>query len=47
MAITGDSRLGTAETAAPAVVPRRKGAMVVTWITSTDHKIIGYMYLIA
>ncbi|MET4144350.1 heme/copper-type cytochrome/quinol oxidase subunit 1, partial [Arthrobacter sp. UYCo732] len=47
MAITGASRIGTAATDSPAVVPRRKGAMVVTWITSTDHKIIGYMYLIA
>lgn len=29
--------------------PRRKkslGAAVVSWITSTDHKVIGYMYLI-
>ena len=30
------------------VVVRKKspGAMVVSWITSTDHKVIGYMYLI-
>ncbi|SDT29800.1 cytochrome c oxidase subunit I [Jiangella sp. DSM 45060] len=27
--------------------PKRKGNVVVRWITSTDHKIIGYMYLIA
>ena len=29
-------------------VVRKKspGAMVVSWITSTDHKVIGYMYLI-
>ena len=47
MAITGHSRPGTAAPAAPAVVPQRKGSMVVSWITSTDHKIIGYMYLIA
>jgi cytochrome c oxidase subunit I len=29
--------------------PRRKkslGAAVVNWVTSTDHKLIGYMYLI-
>lgn len=25
----------------------RKGNIVVRWITSTDHKTIGYMYLIA
>ena len=25
----------------------RKGNVVVTWLTSTDHKTIGYMYLIA
>ena len=31
----------------PAVVPRSKGRMVVNWITSTDHKTIGYMYLIS
>jgi hypothetical protein len=37
----------TTATEAPAVVPRRKGNMVVKWITSTDHKTIGYMYLIA
>jgi len=32
---------------APAKGPRRKGSIVVSWITSTDHKTIGYMYLIA
>jgi len=38
-----------AETRAPvAVTPgaRRKGNILVRWITSTDHKVIGYMYLI-
>ena len=25
----------------------RKGNVLVKWITSTDHKVIGYMYLIA
>ncbi|TDE14223.1 cytochrome c oxidase subunit I [Jiangella asiatica] len=30
-----------------AVQPLRRGSVVVRWITSTDHKIIGYMYLIA
>ncbi|MCF2574340.1 aa3-type cytochrome oxidase subunit I [Brevibacterium sp. UCMA 11754] len=29
------------------VVPRSKGKVIVDWITSTDHKTIGYMYLIA
>ena len=28
------------------VVPRSKGRAIVSWITSTDHKTIGYMYLI-
>lgn len=27
-------------------VPRSKGAIVVSWLTTTDHKVIGYMYLI-
>ena len=36
-----------AATVAPRVVPRSKGRMVVNWITSTDHKTIGYMYLIS
>ncbi|MFT4147513.1 MAG: cytochrome c oxidase subunit I [Micrococcaceae bacterium] len=38
----------TQDTAAPAprVVPERKGRTIVKWITSTDHKTIGYMYLI-
>ena len=26
--------------------PTSKGSMVVNWLTSTDHKVIGYMYLI-
>ncbi len=26
---------------------QRKGNIIVSWITSTDHKTIGYMYLIA
>lgn len=28
------------------VAPRSKGAVIVDWVTSTDHKTIGYMYLI-
>ncbi|GGG67675.1 putative cytochrome c oxidase subunit 1-alpha [Kocuria dechangensis] len=33
--------------AAPRVVPRSKGRIVVDWLTTTDHKTIGYMYLIS
>ncbi|BAV88103.1 cytochrome C oxidase polypeptide I [Rothia aeria] len=29
------------------MVPKSKGRIFVNWITSTDHKTIGYMYLIA
>ncbi|WP_413454401.1 cytochrome c oxidase subunit I [Glutamicibacter sp. FR1] len=32
---------------APAVVPKSKGRLFVDYITSTDHKKIGYMYLIS
>ncbi|GAA1747750.1 cytochrome c oxidase subunit I [Streptomonospora arabica] len=34
----------TPEAAAPAGT--RKGSILVSWVTSTDHKVIGYMYLI-
>ncbi len=37
------------ETAAPTYEPRsnpKLGRTIVSWITSTDHKVIGYMYLI-
>jgi cytochrome c oxidase subunit 1 len=37
------------ETAAPTYEPRtnrKLGRIIVGWITSTDHKVIGYMYLI-
>ncbi|MGI5122529.1 cytochrome c oxidase subunit I [Marinactinospora thermotolerans] len=33
------------ETSPAAPVTRGKGALIVSWITSTDHKIIGYMYI--
>ncbi|MCC9173889.1 aa3-type cytochrome oxidase subunit I [Arthrobacter sp. zg-Y179] len=32
---------------APRVVPVSRGRIVVNWLTSTDHKTIGFMYLIA
>jgi cytochrome c oxidase subunit 1 len=31
---------------APAKRPSTKGQLVVSWVTSTDHKVIGYLYLI-
>lgn len=27
-------------------IPTRKGGLIVSWITTTDHKTIGYLYLI-
>ncbi|MFN3866028.1 MAG: cytochrome ubiquinol oxidase subunit I, partial [Demequina sp.] len=33
-------------TVALPVAPSRSGSLIVKWITSTDHKTIGYMYLI-
>jgi len=30
----------------PQVVPVSKGRIIVNWMTSTDHKTLGYMYLI-
>ena len=30
----------------PATRAKRPGAAIISWITSTDHKTIGYMYLI-
>src|SRR5665213_1690174 len=32
---------------APDVTRQPRGKIVVSWMTSTDHKVIGYMYLIA
>lgn len=32
--------------AQPQVVPVSKGRLVVNWLTTTDHKTIGYLYLI-
>jgi cytochrome c oxidase subunit 1 len=34
-------------TTAPSSSVERKGNVLVSWITSTDHKTIGYMYLIS
>ncbi|WP_084078145.1 cytochrome c oxidase subunit I [Demequina sp. NBRC 110057] len=34
------------EAPAPTAAPARSGSIVIKWITSTDHKTIGYMYLI-
>ncbi|PKQ17531.1 MAG: cytochrome c oxidase subunit I [Actinobacteria bacterium HGW-Actinobacteria-8] len=34
-----------AVTHAPTIARRSHGSVVVRWITSTDHKVIGYMYL--
>src|SRR5690625_7835698 len=32
--------------AQPQVVPVSKGRLVVNWLTTTDHKTVGYLYLI-
>ena len=45
MTAVAENRSTTAVTRDP--LPRSKGRIVVDWITSTDHKTIGYMYLIA
>ncbi|WP_237189153.1 cytochrome c oxidase subunit I [Rothia nasimurium] len=37
----------TTNSVVPRVVPKSKGRIIVNWLTSTDHKTIGYMYLIA
>jgi cytochrome c oxidase subunit 1 len=31
---------------APAARPRSRGSVLVSWLTTTDHKVIGYLYLI-
>ena len=46
MTILGERVTATAGPATPVVRKKSPGAMVVSWITSTDHKVIGYMYLI-
>src|SRR5690606_34000184 len=54
MSTTTESRPETAPAAGTATIghtmppsARRKGNVLVNWITSTDHKTIGYMYLIS
>ncbi|MFC4561551.1 cytochrome c oxidase subunit I [Nocardiopsis mangrovi] len=42
MATTVATPTGSADSAPPAA----KGSILVSWMTSTDHKVIGYMYLI-
>ncbi len=41
--LTYDSAGGMED--APTLIRKRSGSVVVRWITSTDHKVIGYMYL--
>ena len=31
---------------APIAAPYRKGSILADWLSSTDHKIIGHLYLI-
>jgi len=48
MTLLGE-RPATTTTSVPTHVPARrrsKGAILVSWLTTTDHKVIGYMYLI-
>ena len=40
------SEPGTATVKAPQPPPTSRGKIVIGWMTSTDHKVIGYMYLI-
>ena len=42
-----DERLTASPANSPASPKQRSlGAVVISWVTSTDHKVIGYMYLI-
>ena len=41
MTLTAQPRPGTG-----VIRPARKGSVVVKWITTTDHKTIGHLYLI-
>ncbi|MGH8970254.1 MAG: cbb3-type cytochrome c oxidase subunit I, partial [Actinomycetes bacterium] len=42
MTLTAEPRRATTT---PTVPVRRKGSAVVKWVTSTDHKTIGHLYL--
>jgi Heme/copper-type cytochrome/quinol oxidases, subunit 1 len=48
MTILNEPPVTGATTAPPAAPPRKQslGKAVVNWTTSTDHKLIGYMYLV-
>ncbi|MHB1212836.1 MAG: cbb3-type cytochrome c oxidase subunit I, partial [Candidatus Nanopelagicales bacterium] len=35
-----------APSSAPSQRKRNPGGAIISWVTSTDHKVIGYMYLI-
>ena len=45
MTLTADPRRGTQLPATPVHAPA-KGNVVVRWLTTTDHKVIGQLYLI-
>jgi cytochrome c oxidase subunit 1 len=38
--------LGRTVPEAPVTRPRSRGSVLVSWLTTTDHKVIGYLYLI-
>jgi cytochrome c oxidase subunit I len=38
--------LGRTLPQAPPARPRSRGSVLVSWLTTTDHKVIGYLYLI-
>ncbi len=43
---TLDSGRQTTTLGRPGPSPRSKGAIVAKWLTTTDHKVIGNLYLI-
>ena len=45
MTLTAEPRQ-TTTAARTTVRTRRRGSLIVKWITSTDHKTIGHLYLI-
>ncbi|HEU5159899.1 MAG TPA: cytochrome c oxidase subunit I [Streptosporangiaceae bacterium] len=44
--MTLTSRAPATPAAPPAAASTRKGRLLVSWLSSTDHKVIGYLYLI-